>query len=100
MNGFSNVPPVTQPIPELSGTFKPQQANQFEAGVKLELFNNQLNFTASYYDIKVDNITRPDVYKQNGIDYNVTVQDGTQTSKGIEFELNANPLPGLNINGG
>ncbi len=100
MNGFSNVPPVTQPIPELSGTFKPQQANQFEGGVKLELFNNQLNFTASYYDIKVDNITRPDVYKQNGVDYNVTVQDGTQTSKGIEFELNANPLPGLNINGG
>ncbi|AXY77324.1 TonB-dependent siderophore receptor [Paraflavitalea soli] len=100
MNGFSNVAPVTQPIPELSGNFKPQQANQFEGGVKLELFNNQLNFTASYYDIKVDNITRPDVYKQNGVDYNVTVQDGTQTSKGIEFELNANPLPGLNINGG
>lgn len=100
MNGFSNVAPVTQPIPEVSGTFKPQQANQFEGGVKLELFNNQLNFTASYYDIKVDNITRPDVYKLNGVDYNITVQDGTQTSKGFEFELNANPLAGLNINAG
>ena len=100
MNGFSNVAPVTQPIPEVSGTFKPQQANQFEGGVKLELFNNQLNFTASYYDIKVDNITRPDVYKLNGVDYNITVQDGTQTSKGFELELNANPVAGLNINAG
>lgn len=100
MNGFSNVAPVTQPIPDVSGTFKPQQANQFEGGVKLELFNNQLNFTASYYDIKVDNITRPDVFTKNGVDYNVMVQNGTQTSKGIEFELNANPVAGLNINGG
>lgn len=100
MNGFSNVAPVTQPLPEISGTFKPQQASQFEGGVKLELFNNQLNFTASYYDIKVDNVTRPEVYKLNGVDYNITVQNGTQTSKGIEFELNANPVAGLNINAG
>jgi iron complex outermembrane receptor protein len=100
MNGFANVAPVTQPLPEISGTFKPQQANQFEGGVKLELFNNALNFTASYYDIKVDNVTRPEVYKSNGVDYNITVQNGTQTSKGIEFELNANPVSGLNINAG
>ncbi|MDF2187289.1 TonB-dependent receptor [Paraflavitalea sp. CAU 1676] len=100
MNGFSNVAPVAQPLPELSGVFKPQQAEQWEGGVKLELFNNQLNFTASYYDISVSNITRPDVLKQNGIDYNVTVQDGTQNSKGIEFELNTNPIDGLNVNAG
>jgi iron complex outermembrane receptor protein len=100
MNGFSNVEPFTQPLPELSGNFKPQQANQFEGGVKLELFNNQLNITASYYDIKVDKIIRQDVLKQNGVNYNIRVQDGTQTSKGVEFELNANPLAGLNITAG
>ncbi|WP_276480353.1 TonB-dependent receptor [Paraflavitalea pollutisoli] len=100
MNGFANVAPVTQPIPEVSGTFKPQKANQKEAGVKLELFNNALNVTASVYDIKVENVTRPDVYKLNGTDYNITVQDGTQTSRGFEIEVNANPVDGWNINAG
>jgi iron complex outermembrane receptor protein len=97
MNGFSNVAPVTQPLPDISGTFKPQQANQFEGGVKAALFGNRLNVTASYYDIKVDNITRVDVIEREGVNYNVTVQDGTQTSKGYELEVIANPVPGLNI---
>lgn len=100
MNGFSNVAPVTQPLPEISGIFKPQHANQLEGGVKVELFNNRLNLTASYYDIKVDDITRIDVIEQGGAKYNVTVQDGTQTSKGFELELMANPVSGLNIIGG
>lgn len=97
MNGFSNVAPVSQPLPEISTVLKPQQANQFEGGVKLDLFNNKLNITASYYDIKVTNITRPDVYVKDSTNYNITVQDGTQYSKGFELELMANPVDGLNI---
>ena len=34
---------------------------------------------------------------RNGQSYNVTVQDGTQRSKGYELDLIASPLPGLNI---
>jgi iron complex outermembrane receptor protein len=100
MNGFSNVAPVTQPLPDISGIFKPQQANQVEGGVKVELFNNRLNMTASYYNIEVDNVTRVDVLNRNGVNYNVTVQDGTQKSKGFEVEIMANPVSGLNIIGG
>lgn len=100
MNGFANVAPVTQPLPEISGTFKPQQANQVEGGVKLELFNNQLNFTASYYDIQVKDVTFQQVYKKDNQEYAIWVQEGTQTSRGIELEINANPVEGLNINGG
>src|SRR5690606_16029395 len=41
-NGFKNVAPVVQPHPDISGDFKPQQASQWEAGVKLSLLNDKL----------------------------------------------------------
>lgn len=100
MNGFSNVAPVTQPLPDISGTFKPQRANQYEGGVKLELFSNKLNITASYYDIEVENMTRTEVLERDGTKYNITVQNGTQRSKGVEFEVIANPIPGLHMMAG
>jgi len=98
MNGFSNVPPVAQPEGSgVSGTFKPQQANQFEGGVKMDLLQGKVSFTASVYDIEVKNMTRPEEVNVNGTNYNVTIQNGTQKSKGVEFELITNPLEGLNI---
>lgn len=97
MNGFRNLAPVNPPIPELALTIKPQQANQVEAGVKYESANRKLNLTASYYNILVTNMTRSASAIINGVSYNYTVQDGSQRSKGIEIDLNANPLPGFNI---
>jgi iron complex outermembrane receptor protein len=97
MNGFKNVAPVTQPLPELDGNFKPQHANQYEGGVKLNVLKNRLNFTLSYYDLKVDNMTMPASIEKEGTTYNYSVQNGTQRSKGIEADLNASPLSGLNI---
>lgn len=98
MNGFANVPPVTQPTgSNVSGTLKPQHANQYEGGVKTDLFQGKLSFTASYYDISVTNMTRTEEVNVAGTNYVVTVQNGTQKSKGVELELIANPLAGLNI---
>jgi iron complex outermembrane receptor protein len=99
MNGFLNQAPVLQPTAEVSGVMKPQQANQIEGGVKVDLFNNKLNITASYYDIKLTNVNRPGTYvsEKDGKTYNVTVQDGTQASKGFELEVLATPVAGLNI---
>ncbi|WP_316792155.1 TonB-dependent receptor [Pedobacter frigoris] len=98
MNGFSYVAPVTQPKgSNASGTFKPQQANQFEAGAKMDLFEGKLSFTASVYDIEVKNMTRPEEVNVGGTNYMITVQNGTQKSKGIELELIANPFEGLNV---
>ena len=68
-----------------------------EGGVKLDLFSHKLSFTACYYEITVDNVTRPESVEKNGTSYNITVQDGSQVSKGIEVDAVANPLPGLNI---
>ncbi|WP_443939183.1 TonB-dependent siderophore receptor [Pedobacter sp. MW01-1-1] len=98
MNGFSNLAPVTQPAgSNVSGTLKPQEANQYEGGIKTDLFSGKLSFTASYYDISVSNMTRTEEVNVGGTNYVVTVQNGTQKSKGVELELIANPIEGLNI---
>ncbi|WP_295128755.1 TonB-dependent receptor [uncultured Chitinophaga sp.] len=92
MNGFQNVAPATQPDGSVS-TFKPQQANQWEAGVKGELLGGRISGSISYYDIYVTNITVPDPNKAAGF----TIQDGNISSKGFEAEVTANPVNGLNI---
>lgn len=98
MNGFSNVAPVdNKGLEGYTDIMKPQSANQWEAGVKTNFWNNRFNFTASYYDITVNNMTRDISVTQGGKDYNITIQDGEQRSKGLEFELITNPVRGLNI---
>lgn len=73
-------------------TFKPEQANQLEGGVKLDALDGKLTATVSYYNIRVKNVVRP--FPANP---NFSIQDGTQISKGIEAEVIASPLRGLNI---
>jgi iron complex outermembrane receptor protein len=93
MNGFSYVPIVSTQPEGYSTAMKPQMANQWEAGLKTNLWSNRFNLTASYYDIVVNNMQRSiEVGKGNAI-----IQDGEQRSKGVEFELIANPIAGLNM---
>lgn len=98
-NGFTNVAPqlVGNPEdgPQTLQTFDPEQANQLEFGIKTNLFNNRLNATISYYDIKVKDrvITDPSSIFNK-------IQGGEVVSKGFEFEINANPIKGLNIRAG
>lgn len=98
-NGFTNVAPqlVGNPDegPQTLKTFDPEQANQLEFGIKTNLFNNRLNATISYYDIKVKDrvITDP------SSPFN-KIQGGVVVSKGFEIEINANPIKGLNIRAG
>lgn len=98
-NGFTNVAPslVGNPEdgPQTIKTFRPEQANQFEFGIKTNLIKNKLNATISYYDIRVTDqvITDP------ASPFN-KIQGGEIFSKGFEIELNANPVNGLNIRAG
>lgn len=88
MNGFTNVSGS-----DFNGnTFKPQQANQLEGGLKFDL--DKISATLSYYDIKVTNVTRDDLDHPTG---GFQIQDGTQLSRGFEAEVIANPFPGMNI---
>ena len=97
MNGFVN--PGYATFYDASATSglatklaKTEQANQWEGGVKVDLFGGKLTSTISYYDISVTNILVSDPFHANA-----SLQNGTQYSKGIEAEVIANPLEGFNI---
>ncbi|QRR02501.1 TonB-dependent receptor [Dyadobacter sandarakinus] len=98
-NGFTNVAPALvgnpEDGPQTIKTFRPEQANQIEFGIKTNIIKNTLNATISYYDIRVSNqvITDP------ASPFN-KIQGGEVYSKGLEVELNANPVNGLNIRAG
>ncbi|MBB6270031.1 iron complex outermembrane receptor protein [Pedobacter cryoconitis] len=95
MNGFTNVPPANVSIDGVTSTktFKPEHANQWETGVKTNLFDGKLTASLSYYDIQVANVVL------NSGQNNVS-QGGNNYSKGFEAEVQANPFPGFNINAG
>lgn len=76
-------------------TFKPEQARQWEGGVKLNAFNGRLSTTLSYYDIKVNDLVRTDPAHPN-----FSIQNGTQFSRGFEAEVIANPFRGFDIAAG
>lgn len=97
MDGFSNVAPQLEGNPtEISTpttvTFEPEHATQFEFGTKLDLFDNRLTASLSYYDIQISNI----VMERADMPF-YYVQDGEKYSRGIEASLVANPVLGLNI---
>lgn len=91
MNGFTNNQPQQNAQNEMI-TYKPSQANQWEGGVKMDLFQHKLSANLSYYNISVKDALRWNAFPPT--------QDGTQYSRGFEAEIIANPLPGLNITAG
>ncbi|WP_026951401.1 TonB-dependent receptor [Algoriphagus mannitolivorans] len=96
MNGFTNVAPIQ--VSDLDGSnprikaFDPEQANQLELGVKTNLYQDKIAFTASYYSIEVKNRVMSD---PNNI--NNSIQGGEVQSRGLEFSLVASPVRGLNL---
>ncbi|MVT08602.1 TonB-dependent receptor [Chitinophaga tropicalis] len=92
MNGFINLAPLVQPDNTIL-KLKSQQGNQWEGGVKVDILDNKLSGTISYYNIDVTNATRNEIIDGKTF----TFQDGEQQSKGYELELIANPVTGLNI---
>jgi iron complex outermembrane receptor protein len=93
-NGFTNVDGYDYQ----NNRFKPEQANQMEGGVKMDLFGGRLSSTLSYYNIKVTDIVRTYTgADQNPIPAYNKVQDGTQVSRGFEAEVIANPFQGFSV---
>jgi iron complex outermembrane receptor protein len=72
---------------------KLEHANQLEGGVKLDAAGGRVSLTASYYDIRVRNLLRT-------LTPTTQAQDGNQVSRGVELNLVANPVRGLNVVGG
>jgi iron complex outermembrane receptor protein len=90
MNGFNNATPTATSFD--NSTFKPQYANQWEGGVKVDAWDHKISSTVSYYNISVTNTIMDDLAHPGFI-----TQAGTQLSKGIEAEVIANPFSGFNI---
>ncbi|OON67873.1 TonB-dependent receptor [Hymenobacter sp. CRA2] len=88
--------PAVQPDSIEQRIAKLEQANQWEAGVKLDLLEGKLTTSVSYYDIRVTNLLRADPRPEAVIKQGQT-QDGTQLAKGVELNVVANPVPGLNV---
>jgi iron complex outermembrane receptor protein len=91
--GFVNVDPVINFDGTVS-TFDPQEAIQFEGGVKANFFNGKLSAGVSYYDITVENTTNTDPTQPL---FPSTIDIKESTSKGVEIDVNANPISGLNL---
>lgn len=92
MNGFNNKGPGTNQAGVVQN-FDPEEAKQWETGLKLDLFDGKLKSTVSYYNINIDNAILRRV--ASGLSY--LTQDGKIESKGLEVDVIANPFTGFNV---
>ena len=98
MNGFKNIEPGQRadgPTNTVASTFDPEQANQYEFGLKTNLYKDIISASLSYYDINVKNRLMADATNPNA-----SVQGGEVESKGVELSVTVNPIKGFNIIGG
>lgn len=91
-NGFTNTNSQIYVSDGVSKTSRPEQANQWEGGVKADMFDGKLTGTVSYYDITVSNVLRADNQHAN-----FYLQNGSQKSKGVEVSVVANPFQGFSV---
>lgn len=80
--------------PPLYG-YKPEYSNNFELGIKNNFFNNRLRanlavFYTTITDIQVPTLVLPDAIT-------ITRNAGKMNSKGVELELAATPVKGLQV---
>lgn len=72
--------------------FDPTKGKQVEAGAKADLFDGRLSTTVSAFRIVKENITVPDPMNTG-----FNLQTGEITSDGIEVDVVASPIEGLNL---
>ncbi len=75
--------------------FKPEYSNNAEAGIKNNFFSNKVIFNISAFYTAVTNAQVPTLVLPDAV--TITKNTGVLHSKGIETELNAAPVEGLEI---
>ena len=75
--------------------FRPEQARQWETGVKVSLWDDNWTSDISYYSIQVRGVVRP--HPERAQDF---IQDGENRSQGIEWSLTGRTKNGWWIQGG
>jgi iron complex outermembrane recepter protein len=82
---------------------KPSIIDQYELGIKKDFWKGILSTNVTVYQITNSNLAQTAEFKADGsnnIDSNVKVLTGETTSKGIEIDITAKPMDGLNIMAG
>lgn len=74
---------------------KPIYSSQWEGGIKSALWQDKLAITASYYDLRVENLVVTDPSNQQ-----FQIQDGLRKHSGVEVEVIANPTRGFDVMAG
>ena len=74
--------------------FDPSIGEQFEAGVKLSGFRGKLSGSLALYNLTYKNLVVADPNNPG-----TSIQTGEQRSRGIELDISANPVRGLNLTG-
>lgn len=93
MSGFQNIAPIS--INGILYSFKPQYGSQWESGLKISSMHQLLEATVSYYDINIRNTVMAD---QN--DATKYIQGGRQYSRGVEIDIQTEPIKNLYLHGG
>ena len=85
----------------LQGTFKPETLTNYEIGAKTDLFDRKLRINVSAYLDNYKNIQLPlaDCTAYGGGPCGVVANAGDARNKGVEVEINAQPVTGLQIDG-
>ena len=92
MNGFKNIAPALQSDNVTYKSFKPEHANQYEFGLKTNLYKDIISATVSYYNIDVK-----DKVMTDPLTYISSLQGGEVNSNGVEISFIANPVKGFNV---
>jgi iron complex outermembrane receptor protein len=81
-------------------TIAPSLIDQYEVGIKKDFWRGILSTNITVYQIVNSNLAQTAEFKADGsnnTDSNVKVLTGETTSKGIEIDITARPIDGLNI---
>ena len=83
---------------------KPSIIDQYEAGIKTDIWNGILSTNITVYQIKNNNLVQTAAFMQDGVtpntNTNIKIMSGETKSEGIEVDVTARPIEGLSINAG
>jgi iron complex outermembrane recepter protein len=83
---------------------KPSILDQYEAGVKTDLWKGILSANVTIYQITNDNLVQTAAFLQDGVtpntNTNIKVMSGETKSKGFELDITARPIEDFKINAG
>ncbi|MHB9880229.1 TonB-dependent receptor [Pacificimonas sp. ICDLI1SI03] len=82
----------------VGGSFEPEKLISYEAGLKTELFDRRLRLNLTGFHSEYDDLQVSQFLAGSGGASSLTVNAGKSTYTGIEAEIVAQPLPGLEIN--